>query len=208
MWRIRDVYPGSDFFPSRIPDPKCLHPGSRILKEFKYFNPKKAKKWLFLSSKKYVPGCSSRIPDQDADFLPSRIQGSKRQPIPDPGSGSATLGSTFQNPARFMTLNRVLSLRVGTKESMRLVFIITNNPNLVPIDFAVQQLAGGVPHPGGQAGRLGLHKRQLAAHSLRPLLYGGQAQASRLLQNNVNQKMREQKSETRKKSTIFHIINP
>ncbi len=30
------------FFPSRIPDPKCLHPGSRIrIKEFKYFNPKK-----------------------------------------------------------------------------------------------------------------------------------------------------------------------
>jgi hypothetical protein len=69
--------PGSDFFPSRIPDPNCLYPGSRILiKEFKYFNPKKAKKW-FLSSKKYDPGCSSRIPDPDADFLPSRI--------PDPG---------------------------------------------------------------------------------------------------------------------------
>jgi hypothetical protein len=73
-----------------IPDPNCLHPGSRILKEFKYFNPKKAKKW-FLSSKKYDPGCSSRIPDPDADFIPSRIQGSKRHPIPDPGSGSATL---------------------------------------------------------------------------------------------------------------------
>jgi hypothetical protein len=69
--------PGSDFFPSRIPDPNCLHPGSRILiKEFKYFNPKKGKKW-FLSSKKYDPGCSSRIPDPDANFLPSRI--------PDPG---------------------------------------------------------------------------------------------------------------------------
>ncbi len=35
--------PGSDFFPSRIPDPNCLHPGSRILvKEFKYSNPKKS----------------------------------------------------------------------------------------------------------------------------------------------------------------------
>jgi hypothetical protein len=31
------------------------------------------------------------IPDPDADFLPSRIPGSKRHPIPDPGSGSATL---------------------------------------------------------------------------------------------------------------------
>ena len=69
---------------SRIPDPTFFHPGSWILiKEFKYFNPKKAKKW-FLSSKKYDPGCSSRIPDLDADFLPSRIPGSKRYPIPDP----------------------------------------------------------------------------------------------------------------------------
>jgi hypothetical protein len=31
---------------SRIPDTNCLHPGSRILKEFKYFNPKKAKKMV------------------------------------------------------------------------------------------------------------------------------------------------------------------
>ncbi len=52
--RIRDVYPGSDFFPSRIPDPNCFHPGSWIcIKEFKYYNPKK---W-FLSSRKYDPGC-------------------------------------------------------------------------------------------------------------------------------------------------------
>ncbi len=45
--RIRDFYPGSDFFPFRIPDPNCLHPGSgsRIrIKEFKYFNPKKKQK--------------------------------------------------------------------------------------------------------------------------------------------------------------------
>jgi len=27
--RIRDVKHGSDFLPSRIPDPNCLHPGSR-----------------------------------------------------------------------------------------------------------------------------------------------------------------------------------
>jgi hypothetical protein len=62
--------PGSDFF----------HPGSRIrifpsrirIKEFKYFNPKKG----FLSSRKYDPGCSSRI--RILTFYPSRI--------PDPGS--------------------------------------------------------------------------------------------------------------------------
>jgi hypothetical protein len=84
--RIRDVYPGSAFFPSRIPDPNCLHPGSRILiKEFKYLNPKKAKKW-FLSSKKYDPGCSSRIPDPDADFLPSQSPDPGVKKPPNPGS--------------------------------------------------------------------------------------------------------------------------
>jgi hypothetical protein len=58
--RIRDVYPRSDFF--SIPDPNFFHPVSRILiKEFKYLTPKK----LFLSSRKYDPGCSFqiRIPD-------------------------------------------------------------------------------------------------------------------------------------------------
>jgi len=89
MWRIRDVYPGSDFFPSRILTVFIPDPGSSS-KNFSILTPKKAKKW-FLRSKKYDPGCSSQIPDPDADFLPSRIQGSKRHPIPDPGSGSATL---------------------------------------------------------------------------------------------------------------------
>ncbi len=82
MSRIRDVYPGSVFYPSRIrissiADPNFFHPGSRIwffpipdpnffhpgilirIKEFKYFNPK------------IWPGYSSQIQD--------------------PGSGSATL---------------------------------------------------------------------------------------------------------------------
>ncbi len=43
VMRIRDVYPGSRIrlFPSRIPNPNCFHPGSRIrIKEFMYFNPK------------------------------------------------------------------------------------------------------------------------------------------------------------------------
>ena len=93
-------YPSSVADPgclSRIPDPTFFPPGSELspsrilIKEFKYFNPQKSKKKWFLSSKKYDSGCSSRIPDPDADFLPSRIQGSKRYPIPDPGSGSATL---------------------------------------------------------------------------------------------------------------------
>jgi hypothetical protein len=69
LW-IRDVYPGSRFQLFSIPDPGSSSKNLSIL------TPKKAKKW-FLSSKKYDPGCSSRIPDPDADFLPSRI--------PDPG---------------------------------------------------------------------------------------------------------------------------
>ncbi len=70
---------GSDFF---------LHPGSRIrIKEFKCFNPNK---W-FLSSRKYDPGCSSRIPDPDADFYSSRIPDPGVKKALDPGSGSATL---------------------------------------------------------------------------------------------------------------------
>jgi hypothetical protein len=80
--RIRDVYPRSDFFPSRIPDPNCLHPGSAS-KNLSILTPKK---W-FLSSRKYDPGCSSRIPDPDADFLP----------IPDPGTrGQKGTGSRIR----------------------------------------------------------------------------------------------------------------
>jgi hypothetical protein len=86
-FKIKPQCGGSGMF---IPDPAFSHPGSelspsRILKEFKYLNPKKANKW-FLSTKKYDPGCSSRIPDPDATFSRpgSRIQGSKRHPIPDP----------------------------------------------------------------------------------------------------------------------------
>jgi hypothetical protein len=82
VWPIRDVYPGSRIRTVSIPDP-----GSWILnKEFKYFNPsqKKAKKW-FPSSKKYDPSCSSRIPDPDADFLPSRIPDPGVKKAPNPG---------------------------------------------------------------------------------------------------------------------------
>jgi hypothetical protein len=86
--RIRDVYPGSRIRLFSIPDPgselSIPDPGSTS-KNLSIFNPKK---W-FLSSRKYDPGCSSRIPDPDADFLSipdprSRIQRSKRHRIPDP----------------------------------------------------------------------------------------------------------------------------
>ncbi len=87
MWRIRDVYPGSRTRLFSIPDPNYLHPGSSSKNLSIFLTPKKAKKW-FLSSKKHDPGCSSRIPDPDADFLPSRIpdpQGWVKK-APNPGS--------------------------------------------------------------------------------------------------------------------------
>ncbi len=70
-----------------IPDPNCLHPGSAS-KNLSILAPKKPKKW-FLSSRKYDPGCSSRIPNPDADFLlipdpGSRGQKGTRSRIPDP----------------------------------------------------------------------------------------------------------------------------
>ncbi len=71
--RIWDVYPGSEFFPSRI----RFFPSRIRIKVFEYFNPKKG----FLSSWKYDLGCSSGI--RNLTFYPSWI--------PDPGSGSATL---------------------------------------------------------------------------------------------------------------------
>ena len=79
--RIPD--PGSYFFPSRIllfsiPDPGFELSPSRILAPHQsILTSKKAKKW-FLSSKKYDPGCSSRIPDPGSGY---RIS-----PMPDPGS--------------------------------------------------------------------------------------------------------------------------
>jgi hypothetical protein len=74
--RIRDVYPGSL---SRIfiPDPNFFHPGSAS-KNLSIFNAKK----LFPSSRKYDPGCSSRIRISDLDFLPIPDPGVKKAPDP------------------------------------------------------------------------------------------------------------------------------
>ncbi len=88
-----------DLFITNVSDPGCLYHirsflsriqgqkdmGSRIrIKEVKFFQLKK----LFLSSRKYDPGCSSRILDMDLDFLP----------LPDPGSrGHKGTGSRIRN---------------------------------------------------------------------------------------------------------------
>jgi hypothetical protein len=82
MWRIRDVYPGSDFFPSRILTVFIPDPGSSS-KNFSILTPKKAKKW-FLSSKKYDPSCSSRIRMLTFSHPGSRGQKDTQSRIPDP----------------------------------------------------------------------------------------------------------------------------
>jgi hypothetical protein len=96
-----------------IPDPTLFHPGSELspsrirIKEFKYFNPKKTKKWFlwFLSTRKYDPGCSSRI--RKLIFYPSRIPELGVKKAPDPGSGSATLTLTNGKRIRMRIWNRI-----------------------------------------------------------------------------------------------------
>ncbi len=101
--RIRDVYPGSEFFPSRIPDPgskRFPDPGyASASKNLSTFSPKK----LFLSSRKYDPGCPSqiRIPDTDLEFLPIPDPGIKKRhrriPDPDPQHWSWDVLSRCKN---------------------------------------------------------------------------------------------------------------
>ena len=69
--------PGPNF---SIPDPNFFHSGY-VSRNLGILTPN-----FFFSSRKYDPGCSSRIRIQI--FYPSWIQRSK---APDPGSGSATL---------------------------------------------------------------------------------------------------------------------
>ncbi len=76
--------PGSEFFHPGSQVKKIPDSGSRVrIKEFKYFYPKK----LFLSSRKYDPGCLSWIRIPELDFLPFPGPGAKKAP----DTGSATL---------------------------------------------------------------------------------------------------------------------
>jgi hypothetical protein len=124
VWRSRDVYPGSRIRLFSIPGPgsrirtvSIPDPGSSS-ENLSILAPKKAKKW-FLSSKKYDPGCSSRIRMLTFSHPGSRIQGSKRHPIPDPGSGSATL--------------QVLNLKKITSVVLCILLIVING--MVDISF-------------------------------------------------------------------------
>jgi hypothetical protein len=92
--------PISEFFPSRIPDANFFHPGYRIRifpsripdphQRTEVILPKK----LFQSSRKYDPGCSSRI--RILIFYPSRIPDPGVPNAPDPGSRYATLDPDTQ----------------------------------------------------------------------------------------------------------------
>ncbi len=117
---------------SRIPGPTFFHPESRIririlsipdpgfrirIKEFKYFNPKNC----FLSSRKYDPGCSSRIriPEPDPDFLP----------IPDPRSrGQKGTGSRIPDldPQHCLSVWQVENLPTWTSRGKRVVAIFND----------------------------------------------------------------------------------
>ncbi len=124
--RIRDVYPGSDFFPS----------GSRIrTKKLNILTPKNS----FLSSRKYDPGWSSRIPG--SWFFTrhrSRIQGSRWHWIPDPRVKKAP------NPGSAATL--VVCLCEGGGESTYLISMDMPWDSMVYLISAMMvRLAASIP---------------------------------------------------------------
>ncbi len=87
------VYPGSEYFPPRIPDPNFSQPWSRI-RIFLIPDSGSASKNLSILTPKMVSKLQEIwfrlfIPDPDPDFLPIPDPGVKK--APDPGSGSATL---------------------------------------------------------------------------------------------------------------------
>ncbi len=106
MLRIRDVYPGSRIRIFSIPDP---------LPRIKYFNPKK----LFLSSRKYNSGSSSRI--RILFFLP----------IPDPGfRDQKGTGSRIRNTAKNLIKQTNKAKKYGVKEYFTSVFADTTTIKL------------------------------------------------------------------------------
>jgi hypothetical protein len=101
--RIRDVYPGSEFFPSWFPDSRFKKiPGSRIL----------------IRIKECDPGCSFRI--RILIFLPIPDPGVKK--APDPGSGSATL---LNSGSCFFTLQMISCEGRGPEFSVTVVLFST-----------------------------------------------------------------------------------
>jgi hypothetical protein len=98
-------------FPSRIPNPTFFHPGSRIRtvsipdpgssKNLGILTPKKAKNgFQALKNMIRVVHPGSRIRMITFSHPGSRIQGSKRHPIPDPGSATLLAFRSILDPKR------------------------------------------------------------------------------------------------------------
>jgi hypothetical protein len=110
VWRIRDVYPGSRILifthpgsripdlGSRIPDPKTAtkeRGEKKFPKIVHYFSFEVLKKKIWANFQRIIELFTREIVTKLSKVWVwdpgSRIQGSKRHRIPDPGSGSATL---------------------------------------------------------------------------------------------------------------------
>jgi hypothetical protein len=130
--RIREVYPGSEFFPSRIPDPNFSipDPGSEFFpsripdphQRIKAFSPPKI-------VSKLSEICSGLIiPDPDPDFLP----------IPDPGVQKAPdTGSWTRIRNTAETLNGWSSNFVGS-ESCQIPNVKLPLQNIAPTGLSSQ----------------------------------------------------------------------
>ncbi len=75
--RIRDVYPGSEFFPSRIPNPNLFHPGSASKKNKSILTQKMVSKHLEIWSEFFIPRIRirnnvQRMGDDDSAHLCGR----------------------------------------------------------------------------------------------------------------------------------------
>jgi hypothetical protein len=86
--RIRDVYPGSEIIPSRIPDKNFFRPASRI-QIFSIPDTDSASKNLSILTQNNGFKRTSRI--RILIFYPSRIPDPGVKKAPDPGSGSTVL---------------------------------------------------------------------------------------------------------------------
>jgi hypothetical protein len=115
--------PGSDFFPSWIRIFSIQDPRS-TLKNLSIFNPKNC----FLSSRKYDPGCSSRI--LLFTHPVSRIQGSKRHRIRNTAFNCLYLGCTdygqFHKTVRIGPVTCIIDVSEKTLLLVILTHIFSN----------------------------------------------------------------------------------
>jgi hypothetical protein len=123
-----------------------------------------------LSPKKYDTGCSSRIPDPDAVFLPSRIPDPGVKKAPNPGSRIRIRNTEAQDPSQNVTdLEHCFRrskkfnqhLRCCTVCAPRVLkmfylafcfFDITSNLNKILYDVGQNTALQNINAPGGSEG--------------------------------------------------------